>query len=79
MQNYAFVQYEKLEDAEYALKKTNNTKFEGRTITVEVCCCLLDNGHFLLVPERSCSIGYLWLYGMIGCPLLQPRPAGLGR
>uniref|UniRef100_A0A6S8I3C5 RRM domain-containing protein n=1 Tax=Dunaliella tertiolecta TaxID=3047 RepID=A0A6S8I3C5_DUNTE len=35
--NYAFVQYDTIDDAEYALKKTNATVLLGRTITVEFC------------------------------------------
>ncbi|KAF5832105.1 hypothetical protein DUNSADRAFT_12154 [Dunaliella salina] len=35
--NYAFVQYDTVDDAAYALKKTNATVLLGRTITVEFC------------------------------------------
>lgn len=33
--NYAFVQYDNVDDAKYALDKTNGTELMGRTITVE--------------------------------------------
>ncbi|KAJ9529763.1 hypothetical protein QJQ45_014534 [Haematococcus lacustris] len=35
MQSYAFVQFEQLEDAEYAMKRSNGTQLLGRTVTVE--------------------------------------------
>ncbi|KAL6747989.1 hypothetical protein V8C86DRAFT_3147334 [Haematococcus lacustris] len=33
--SYAFVQFEQLEDAEYAMKRSNGTQLLGRTVTVE--------------------------------------------
>lgn len=32
--SYAFVQYENLEDAEYAMKRTHLSNLDGRTVTV---------------------------------------------
>jgi RNA recognition motif-containing protein len=42
LQSYAFVQFEQIEDAEYAMKKTNGSELLGRTITVSAG---LGTGH----------------------------------